>query len=75
MLGEWSNTLNAWWYGANGCEYVAWKGSHEIAVYPCDDYPNLPTSFIQGDRRIETLEDFDYVLNNGKVYYAMYITP
>lgn len=72
LCGEWSENLKVWWMGANNCEFIAWKGSHEIAVYPCDKYPNLPTHFIKGDRRIETLEDFDYTLNNGKKYSAQY---
>jgi len=72
MCGEWSEDLSAWWFGANGCEFVAWKGSPEIAVYPCDNYPELPTHFIKSDKRIETLEDFDFVLNNGEKYACQY---
>jgi len=72
MLGEWSDNLNAFWMGANNMEFIAWKGSHNIAVYPCDDYPNLPTLFVQGDRRIESVEDFDYVLRNGEGFAPNY---
>ncbi len=71
-MAEWSETLNAFWYGANGCEYIAFKGSHHIFEFPCDKFPGPPTRVIQYTNRIETLEDFENALDNGKWYQASY---
>lgn len=65
MYGEWSKSLNAWWSGLNGIEHIAWKGSHQIFVYPPDDYPNPPMEIWQYHKRIETLEDFTDALENS----------
>jgi hypothetical protein len=72
LVGEWSDDLSAFWFGANGCEFVSWKGSHDIYVYPVDDYPNPPAYVIHGIKQIETLEDFNYTLNNGIEYECNY---
>lgn len=74
LCGEWSDTLNAWFFDANNCEFVAYTGSHDIFVYSCDKYPAMAEKVIHGDRRIESLEDFDHVLNNGVTYNCAY-TP
>lgn len=71
-LGEWSDKIQAFWFGANGCEYVAWKGSRQIYVYPTDEYPNPPTYIIQHEERIERLEDFDEALTGGIRMRATY---
>lgn len=72
MNTEWSETLNAFWYGANGCEYIAYRGSHHVFVYPCHKHPEPPSEVWQFTRRIETLEDFNEALNNHVVYVANY---
>lgn len=72
LLGEWSETINAFWYGANGCEYVAFKGSHQIFVFPTWEYPNPPSEIIQHTDSIETLEDFTAALEKGVRYEAYY---
>lgn len=72
ILGEWSDNINAFWFGANGCEWIAWKGSHQIFEYPCDFYPNPPSRIIQHDKMIETLEDFTEAMYKGKVYEPRY---
>ena len=71
-LGEWSTSINAFWYGANGTEWVAWKGSNQVFEYPCDGYPSPPIAIIQHDKRIETIEDFTNAMYNGKYYKAEY---
>lgn len=71
-LGEWSDILKAFWFGTNGCEFVAWYGSHQVFVYPCDEYPNQPSQIIQHDTRIESLAEFTKALNNGKVFVPEY---
>ena len=72
LLGEWSETIKAFWFGANGCEWVAWKGSHQVFVYPCDKHPQPPHRIIQHDKRIETLEDFTDAIGYGVVYEPTY---
>lgn len=74
ICGEWSDTLQAFWYGANNCEYIAYKGSHHIFVYPCDNYPNPPTEIWQHTERIETLRQFSEALHQGK-QFNIHITP
>lgn len=64
-MAEWSKQLNAFWFGANNSEYIAWKGSHQIFEYPCDEYPQPPSRVIQHTKRIETLEEFEKALDNG----------
>ncbi|OZB99081.1 hypothetical protein CJP46_02665 [Paenibacillus sp. XY044] len=64
--------MQAFWFGANGCEYVAWKGSHQIYVYPTDEYPSPPSYIIQHKKRIETLEEFDNALIHGIRMRATY---
>jgi hypothetical protein len=71
-LGKWSDTINTFWLGANGCEYIAWKGSHQVLVYPCDDYPNPPSEVWQYHERIETVEQFNDALENSVKYKATY---
>lgn len=72
LMGEWDKDINAFWFGANNCEWVAWKGSHQILVYPCDEHPKPPSSIIQHTARIETLEDFTEAMINGVEYKAIY---
>lgn len=72
LLGEWDKGINAFWFGANGCEWVAWKGSHQIFVHPCDRYPHPPVGVIQHTKRIENLEDFTEAMNEGNYYKAKY---
>jgi hypothetical protein len=72
LSGHWSETLMAFWFGANGCEYIAFKGSHQILEFPCYKYPNPPTRIIQHTERIETLEDFNNALDKGKWFSAVY---
>lgn len=72
LMGEWSETLSAFWYGANGCEYIAWKGSHQIFEYPTWEYPSPPERVIQHTTRIETLADFTDALNSGRWLKASY---
>lgn len=56
MNSEWSKSINAFWCGGMDEEFIAWKGSHQIFIFPCSDYPNPPTEIIQHTERIETLE-------------------
>lgn len=72
ILGEWSDNIKAFWFGANDCEWVAWKGSHQVFVYPCDKYPQPPFQVIQHTKRIETLRDFTEAINTGIVYEPSY---
>lgn len=65
-MSEWDKGLNAFWAGGNGCEYIAWKGSHQIFVYPTWEHPAPPSEVIQHTKRIETLTDFDDALDNGR---------
>jgi hypothetical protein len=71
-MGEWSENINAFWFGANNCEWVAWKGSHQIFVYPCDTHPKPPSEIIQHHSRIETLEDFTEAMETGERLIASY---
>ena len=68
----WSDRLQAFWIGGNGCEYIAWKGSHQILIYPCDDYPNPPSGIIQYSKRIENSNDFVDCMKNGIEMNANY---
>jgi hypothetical protein len=72
-IGKWSDSLNAFWFGANDCEWVAWKGSYQIFVYPCNEHPNPPASVIQHTNRIETIEDFTEAMENGRTFQADYM--
>lgn len=72
LLGKWSDSINAFWFGANGWEMIAWKGSHQIFIYDCDRYPQPPFQVIQHSSRIETLEDFTDAINTGEVYEPTY---
>ena len=71
-LGKWSTSIQAFWFGANDCEWIAWKGSNQIFVYPCGEYPNPPSQVIQFTRRIETIEDFTEAMETGTLYEAFY---
>lgn len=71
-MGEWAKNIQAFWYGANGLEFVAWKGSHQIQVYPCDEYPSPAKYTIQHHTRIETVEEFNDCLMNGQRMKASY---
>jgi hypothetical protein len=71
-LGKWSDNIKAFWAGANGEEYIAHKGSNQIFVYPCGDYPNMPSKVIQHTKRMETVEDFEDGLENGIRYEVTY---
>jgi hypothetical protein len=70
--GKWSDTINAFWCGGNDTEYIAWKGSHQIYVFPCGDYPNSPSEVIQHTDRIELVEDFNAAMENGIRYKPTY---
>lgn len=72
LLGEWDKKLNCFWFGANDCEWIAWNGSNQVFVYPCDEYPNPPSKIIQHTERIESLEDFTRAIQGGIVYEASY---
>lgn len=72
QLGEWSNGIQAFWYGANADEWIAWKGSNQIFVYSSESYPSPPYQVIQHDKRIETLEDFNDAFENGKKLDVFY---
>ena len=72
LLGEWDKNLNCFWFGSNNCEWIAWKGSNQVFVYPCDKYPNPPSQIIQNTKRIETLGDFTEAIQNGVVYETSY---
>ena len=70
MLGEWSERLQAFWCGVNGCEHIAHKGSYEIGIYHGDESP--PSQFLVHHKRIETIEDFDECMNDGAKWNATY---
>lgn len=70
---HWNSHTNMFWFGANGNEYMAWKGSHQILIYPCDKYPNPPSGVIQHNKRIETLKDFEDALNTGHEFDCVYV--
>lgn len=72
-MTEWSDKLNAFWRGANGCEYIAYRGSHHIFVYDCDTYPSPPIAVWQFTRVIDSLEDFEEALENSVKYKAVYV--
>jgi len=63
---EWDDNINCFWYGANGCEYIAWKGSHHVFVFPTWEYPKPPSEIIQHNTRIETVEEFEKALEMGE---------
>jgi hypothetical protein len=71
-LGEWADNINAFWFGANRCEYIAWKGSHQVFVYDAECYPEPPSYIIQHNRRIETINEFSNAINNGVYMIASY---
>lgn len=71
-IGEWSESINAFWFGANDCEWIAWKGSHQILVYPCGEHPKPPKQILQHDKRIESVEEFTEAMNKGILYSVDY---
>lgn len=71
-MGEWCDRLNAFWFGANGCEHIAFKHSHTIFIYPIWEHPNPPSEIIHYHKPIETVEDFDDALMHGKKLRATY---
>lgn len=72
MVGEWSDSINAFWFSANGCEWIAWKGSHQIFVYPGIAYPSPPTQVLQHTKRIDSVEEFNEAMNTGILYETSY---
>jgi hypothetical protein len=72
LIGEWSESINAFWFGANDCEWIAWKGSNQIFVYPSIDYPSPPSGVVQHTKRIETIEDFTEAMETGKLFKVSY---
>ncbi|PGZ95696.1 hypothetical protein COE51_19470 [Bacillus pseudomycoides] len=70
---NWDDNIKAFWSGTNGNEYIAWKGSHQILIYPCDNYPNPPSGVIQYNKRIEILEDFEDAMRTGEEFKCSYI--
>lgn len=75
-LGEWLESINAFWCGGNGMECVARKGALEVLVYDCDRHPCPPNYVVllgQG-RRIRTLDDFNEALTSGVRMKATYET-
>jgi len=72
ILGKWSDRFNVFWFGGMGDEYIAWKGSHQVYVFPTDEYPSPPSYIIQHTKRIETLVDFDDALTYGTRMEASY---
>ncbi len=71
--GDWSDHIQAFWCGGNDSEYIAWRGSHQIYVFPCGSYPNAPSEIIQHTARIETVEEFNNAMENGIRYAATYL--
>lgn len=75
---EWNEDISAFWYGGielsigQPVELIAWKGSNQIFIYPCDDHPHPPSGVLQYHRRIETLDDFEDAMKNGKRLTAKY---
>lgn len=74
LLGEWSDKVNAFWFGANGREWIAYKGSRQVFVYPCDHYPAPPSQVIQHNEPVETLNVFTDAIRTGTVYNATYMS-
>lgn len=71
-LGEWSETIKAFHFGANGLEFIAWKGSHQVFVFDCDTYPQPPCQILQYTNRIETLDDFTNAIYKGRSFDVIY---
>jgi hypothetical protein len=71
-IGEWADSLSAWWSGVNGMEHIAFKGSNQVFVYYPETYPGPPDMILQHTGRIETHADFDEAMRNGKKYSAEY---
>ncbi|WP_041088115.1 hypothetical protein [Jeotgalibacillus soli] len=72
MYVEWSDNLQVFWSGDNGLDYIASKGSSSIYVYTGDFLWDPPVQVIDGNRRIKSVEDFDYVMSNGKKFKTKY---
>lgn len=71
LIGEWSKEINAFWLGANGNEYITWKGLQNIFVYDCDDHIS-PCQIWEFDKRIEALELFNEALYNSRKFKVKY---
>lgn len=72
VRGEWHERINAFYFAANGREYVACKGSHQVMVYDGATYPAPPSMVLQHTDRVETLDDFSLALRFGKRMQATY---
>ncbi|MBM7598225.1 hypothetical protein JOC34_000582 [Virgibacillus halotolerans] len=68
----WDEKLQIYWAGYNGCEYIAYKGSHQIFEYPTWEYPSPPSRIIQHNERIESEDDFESALDSREWYTAHY---
>ena len=64
-MSHWDDTIKVFWRG-DWREFIAWKGSHQVFVYPTDEHPAPPSYIIQHSKRIETLDDFNDVLETGQ---------
>ncbi|WFO97897.1 hypothetical protein [Bacillus subtilis] len=74
IIGEYNVDLNIFWFGANGCEYISYKNSRQVFVYPTHTHPAPPDRLIVYSRPIKTLHDFGEAIENGEVYKSRY-TP
>ena len=70
-MSNWDDDIKAFWSGGNGCECIAWKGSHQVYIYPTWEHPAPPSGMIQHTKRIETLADFNEALE-GKIIKVEY---
>lgn len=62
---RWSDSLAAYWYGANGCEYIGYRKGRLIFVF--DGITPLPSTVIESADPILSLEDFTMALEIGRV--------
>lgn len=76
LLGEWSESgITAFWFGANGNEYISIKGTACVMEY-APEFPDfLPTLFYHknGTTNIDSIEDFSETLESGTPYEPYYL--
>lgn len=59
--------------GFNGMEFFGIKGTHQILVYDCEEFPKPPCEIIQYHKRIQTKYEFEDALYNGMYLATSYV--
>lgn len=59
-----ANKIKGFWFGANGCEYMAFEGGTNVFEFDCGAFPSPPNRIFSIKERIDTYQKFKEVINN-----------